>query len=165
MKPGSGRRTRSPAAGRGAEHGHRHRTINARARPTSSALSARHKEPPQASSYRSATPRPWHFISSKSPGPSPPAPTPSFSSIKLVGTHRTSSTFLPTSPWCPCRRNRPNSIRSRTSGSSSVATGSQTASSAPMTRSSITAATPGTSSSISLWKIMSIGLRQWAHGF
>jgi hypothetical protein len=48
-----------------------------------------------------------------------------------------------------CRQSRPNSIRSKTSGSSSAATGSPIASSAPTRTSSTTAAMPGTSSSTS----------------
>src|SRR4030095_15745357 len=48
-----------------------------------------------------------------------------------------------------CRRSRPSSTRSKTSGSSSATTGSPTASSNPTTTSSITAALPGTVSSTS----------------
>src|SRR6266481_696209 len=59
MKPGSGRRTRSRDAGRGAVRDHRHRTISGRARPTSLAPSARPRERGRASSCHSATPPPW----------------------------------------------------------------------------------------------------------
>ena len=48
-----------------------------------------------------------------------------------------------------CRPARPNSTRKKTSGSSCAQIGSQTACSNPTTISSITAATPGTPSSIS----------------
>src|SRR5216683_3283556 len=48
-----------------------------------------------------------------------------------------------------CRQSHPNSIRSKTSGSSCATTGSPIASSAPTTTSLSTAATPGTSSSTS----------------
>ena len=53
---------------------------------------------------------------------------------------------------CRCRRARPNSTAKKTSGSSCVRIGCQTASSNPSTISSITAATPGTRSSINLGK-------------
>ena len=53
----------------------------------------------------------------------------------------------PVEDFCRCRRNRPSSIRSRTSGSSCATTGSRTASSNPTTTFSTTAASPGTSSS------------------
>jgi len=58
----------------------------------------------------------------------------------------------PTSPFCPCRQEPPNSIRSRTSGSSSAPTGSTTGFSTPTKISSSTAARPGTSLSTGLGK-------------
>src|SRR5271165_2236383 len=61
------------------------------------------------------------------------------------GIGRQSSTCPTTSRSCRSQPNVPNSIRSRTSGSSCATTGSQTASSSTTTTSSITAATPGTS--------------------
>ena len=54
-----------------------------------------------------------------------------------------------TSRCCRCRHVRPNSTPKKTSGSSCVRTGLRTASSKATTTSSITAATPGTPSSIS----------------
>ena len=52
-------------------------------------------------------------------------------------------------PACRCRRAPPNSTARKTSGNSCDRTGSRTGSSNPSTISSITAATPGTHSSIS----------------
>ena len=71
----------------------------------------------------------------------------SFFSIRPGGMSRRSFPFRTTSRSCRCRRNRPSSIRSRTSGSSCATTGSRTASSRPDDDISTTAASPGTSSS------------------
>jgi hypothetical protein len=77
------------------------------------------------------------------------APTPSSLSTRQVGICRQHWSFPQTSPFCPCRRNPRNSIRSRTSGSSCATTGSQIACSNPTTISSTIAAMLGISSSIS----------------
>ena len=84
-----------------------------------------------------------------SPVPAPPARTPASCSTGPGGTSAASSIFRPTSRCCPCRHMRPNSTRSKTFGSSSAITGSQTACSNPMTTSSTTPAPPGTASPIS----------------
>lgn len=86
----------------------------------------------------------------KSPHRLPKARMPLSSWIRLDGICQTGSTFRPTSRSCPCRRDHPNSTRSKTSGSSCARTGSPTASSNPMTRSSKLVAEPGTGSSINL---------------
>ena len=80
---------------------------------------------------------------------SPLARTPLSSSIKPAGTVPRTSRFPATSRSCRCRRAHPSSIARKTSGSSCARTGSPTASSNPSTTSSITAAMPGTHSSIS----------------
>ncbi len=74
--------------------------------------------------------------------------TPSSFSIRPLGTPPTSSRSRPTSPFYPCRRGRPSSIRSRTSGSSCATTGCPTGFSNHTTTSSPRAARPGTRSSI-----------------
>src|SRR5258708_7404743 len=68
--------------------------------------------------------------------------------VDQAGWHLSARLLIPpTSPFSPCRRNPPNSIRSKTFGSTCATIGSRTASSNPTTISSITAATPGIPSS------------------
>ena len=76
-----------------------------------------------------------------------PARTPSLFLIRRDGMSRRGFPSPTTSRSCRCRRNRPRSIRSRTSGNSCATIGSPTGSSNLMTTSSITVALPGTSSS------------------
>jgi hypothetical protein len=71
--------------------------------------------------------------------------------VDQAGWHMSTRLVVPpTSPFSPCRRNAPNSTRSRTFGSSCATTGFQIVSSNPTTISSTIAARHGTSSSISL---------------
>src|SRR4249920_2669971 len=72
--------------------------------------------------------------------------------IKVSGMAPKFSRCRATSRLCRCRRARPNSMARKTFGSSCGRTGSQIGSSNPSTISSITAATLGTPSSISLGK-------------
>ena len=83
---------------------------------------------------------------------SAPEHTQSCSSIKPAGMAPKFSRCRATSRLCRCRRARPNSMARKTFGSSCGRTGSQIGSSNPSTISSITAATLGTPSSISLGK-------------
>ena len=85
--------------------------------------------------------------------PSHPEPMPSSSSIRPGGTSQKPWRYRTTSPCCPCRRNRRNSTRSKTSGSSCAITGSQTGYSNLTMKLLITAASLGTSSSINLGKL------------
>ena len=148
MKPGSDRKTRSPADGRNAGHGLRRRATRGRVRPIFSAQSAPPKEKAPGSYSPPATVKPWRFIWRKSRSQSRPARTPSFFLIKRDGMSRRSFPSQTTLRSCRCRRNRPSSIRSRTSGNSCATIGSQTASS-NLTKTFWTmAASPGISSSI-----------------
>ena len=150
MKPVSARRTRSRVVGRGAALGHAHRTISVRSRPPSSAPSARAKARARPWFFPSATWRRWRCISPRYHVPSHTEIMPSSSWTKPAGTPPPSSPFPPTSRSSPCRPDRPNSTRTKTSGSSCAITGSPTASSSPTTIASITVATLGTNSSINL---------------
>src|SRR3984893_16467898 len=68
--------------------------------------------------------------------------------LDQAGWHVSKSLSIPDNiTLLPLRRNRPSSIRSRTSGNSCATIGSRTASSNPTTTSSIIAASPGISSS------------------
>src|SRR4029079_11677490 len=95
-----------------------------------------------------ATPRPCSSISTKSQRKSPPAHTPFSFSIKLDGKAPKTSRPPKTSRSCRCRRVRQSSTLKKTSGSSCGRTGCRTAFSNPSTKSSTTAATRGTRSSI-----------------
>src|SRR4029077_5451192 len=112
-----------------------------------SAPSARPKEKAPGSYYPPATVKPWRFIWRKSRLRSRPARTLSFFLIRRDGMSRRGFPSQTTSRSCRCRRNRPSSIRSRTSGNSCAPIGSRTASSNPTTTSSTIAASPGISSS------------------
>src|ERR1700737_671757 len=144
---GAGKKTRPPADGRNAGHGLRRRTTRGRVRPIFSAPSARPKEKAPGSYYPPATVKPWRFIWRKSRLRSRPARTPSFFLIRRDGMSRRGFPSQTTSRSCRCRRNRPSSIRLRTSGNSCATIGSRTASSNPTTTSSTIAASPGISSS------------------
>src|ERR1700731_4427038 len=100
---------------------------------TSSAPSARPKEKAPGSYYPPATVKPWPFIWRKSRLRSRPARTPSFFLIRRDGMSRRGFQSQTTSRSCRCRRNRPSSIRLRTSGNSCATIGSRTASSNPTT--------------------------------
>jgi len=69
--------------------------------------------------------------------------------MRLDGTIPTNSLCHQESPFCRICRDAPNSTRLKTCGSSFVITGSRTVPSNSMTRSSTTAASPGTTSSAS----------------
>src|SRR6476660_8977682 len=109
-------------------------------------LPGRRKRAP-GSYYPPATARPWPCIWRKSRLQSRPARTLSFFLIRRDGMSRRGFPSQTTSRSCRCRRNRPSSIRSRTSGNSCATIGSRTASSNPTTTSSTIAASPGISSS------------------
>lgn len=152
MKLGSGRRTRSRADGRNAGPGHLRRATRGLRRPIFSVQSVRPKEKARGSSCPHATARPWPCILQKSRSRSRQARMPSFSSIRRDGISRRSFPSRTTSRSCLFRRNRPSSIRSRTSGNSCATIGSQTASSNLTKTFWITAALPGTSLSTCLGK-------------
>src|SRR3984893_13748604 len=76
-----------------------------------------------------ATTRPWLCISRKSRLQSPQAHMPSFSSIRRMACLDEAARTKQTSRSCRCRRNRPSSTPSKTSGNLCPTTGSQTASS------------------------------------
>ena len=99
-----------------------------------------------------ATAKPCSSISMRSRLRSAPEHTQSCSSIKPAGMAPKFSRCRAASRLCRCRRARPNSMARKTFGSSCGRTGSQIGSSNPSTISSITAATLGTPSSISLGK-------------
>jgi hypothetical protein len=82
------------------------------------------------------TVKPWRFIWRKSRLRSRPARTPSFFLIRRDGMSRRGFPSQTTSRSCCCRRNRPSSIRSRTSGNSCATIGPRTAASNPTTTSS-----------------------------
>ena len=126
--------------------------ISAPNRPICSVRSAPNTEPVLPLFCLSATPKPCTFISTRSPQGSPPVPTPSLSSIRPAGSAPKTSRFQPISRSCRCRRVHLNSTRRKISGSSCDRTGCRTESSNPSTTSSITAAMPGTPSSLSLGK-------------
>jgi hypothetical protein len=78
----------------------------------------------------------------------PVPPTRSWSSIRPAGTAPRTSRYQATYRSCRCRHLHLNSTAKKTSGSSCVKIGCQTEASNPSTTLSITAATPGTPSSI-----------------
>ena len=152
-KRGSVRKTRSLGDGRPGEPDQGRRTINVRSRPISSAPSVPSAASARPSSCPAATPRPCNGISTKSRPRRHRALMPSSSLIRPGGTPRTSSRSRPTSRFYPCPQGLPNSIRSRTSGSSCATTGSPTGSSTHTTTSSRLAVMHGTTSSISRGKL------------
>src|SRR6266516_4537768 len=149
LRCGSGRRTSSPTAGPGKARVPGPPTINAPNRPICSVRYAPNVEPAPPSCCPPATPKPCSFISTRSAPRSPLVPTRLSSSIKPAGTAPRTSRCRATSRSCRCRRARPSLTAKKISGSSCARTGCRTASSNPSTTSSITAATPGTPSSIS----------------
>jgi hypothetical protein len=94
-----------------------------------------------------------------------PDPMPSSSSIKPDGICQQACSFPPTSPLSRCRRNALNSIRSKISDNICATTGSRTR----VFKSYYDIVDHCCFAWNTLvdrpWKIMSIGLRQWAHGF
>ena len=87
------------------------------------------------------------------------------SSTRPDGICPAASSCRPTSPSSRCRQNAPSSTRSKTSGSSCATTGSPTASSNPTTTSLDHCCEAWNKLVDQPWRIMSIGLREWAHGF
>ncbi len=83
--------------------------ISAPNRPICSARYALNMELAPLSFCRSATPKPCSFISTRSPQESPPAHTPSLSSIRPAGTAPRTSGFPAIYRSCHCRRVRQNS--------------------------------------------------------
>src|SRR5258707_3607732 len=152
MRCVSVRRTNLPVAGPGKARVLGPSTINAPNQPTCSARYAPSAEPALPSCCPLATPRPCSSISTKSQRKSPPAHTPFSFSIKLDGTAPKTSRLPKTSRSCRCRRVRQSSTLKKTSGSSCGRTGCRTAFSNPSTKSSTTAATRGTRSSINRGK-------------
>src|SRR3981081_389924 len=148
MRCVSVRRTNSPIAGPEKARVPGPSTINAPNQPICSARYAPTAEPALPSCCPLATPRPCSSISTKSQRKSPPAHTPFSFSIKLDGTAPKTSSLPKTSRSCRCRRVRQSSTLKKTSGSSCGRTGCRTAFSNPSTKSSTTAATRGTRSSI-----------------
>src|SRR6476619_4088249 len=148
MRCVSVRRTNSPIAGPEKARVPEPSTINTPNQPTCSARYAPSSEPALPSCCPLATPRPCSSISTKSQRKSPPAHTPFSFSIKLDGTAPKTSRPPKTSRSCRCRRVRQSSTLKKTSGSSCGRTGCRTAFSNPSTKSSTTAATRGTRSSI-----------------
>ena len=136
---------------RWARKGSRPRAVHddARSRPICSERSARNSEPVPPWCCPPATARPCSSISMRSPPRSLLARMRSCCSIRPAGTAPRFSTCQATSRSCRCRHAHPNSTARKTSGNSCGRTGSPTACSNPTTTSSITAATPGTPSSIS----------------
>ena len=117
MKPVSDRRTRSPGAGPGGEHGLAPHTTNAHCGPPSSARSARRRARAPVSSCPIVTHSPWTRSWRRSARRSRPVRMRCCCWTKQAGMSRPSSPCRTTSPSCSCRRERPNSTRSRTSGS------------------------------------------------
>src|SRR3979411_754652 len=148
MRCVSVRRTNSPIAGPEKAPVPGPSTINAPNQPICSARYAPSAEPALPSCCPLATPRPCSSISTKPQRKSPPAHTPFSFSIKLDGTAPKTSRLPKTSRSCRCRRVRQSSTLKKTSGSSCGRTGCRTAFSNPSTKSSTTAATRGTRSSI-----------------
>jgi hypothetical protein len=128
-------------------------TISAPNQPICSVRFAPNTEPAPPWFCLSATPKLCSFISTRLPQKSPPAPTRSSFSIKPAGTDRRTSRYPDTYRSCSCRRGRPSSTAKRISGNSCDRIGCRTESSNPSTTSSITAAMPGTRSSISPGKV------------
>ena len=123
--------------------------ISAPNRPICSVRYVPNTAPALPSFYLSATPKPCSFISMRSLQELPQALTQSSSSIRPAGTVPRTSRSPATYRSCNCRRVRLSSTAKKISGSSCDRTGCRTVSSNPSTTSSITAATPGTPSSIS----------------
>src|SRR5262249_51984356 len=114
--------------------------------------SAPNAEPAPPSCCRPATPKLCSFTSMRSQPKSRRALTLFSSSIKPDGMAPRPSRFQTTSRSCSSRHAHPNSTSKKISGNSCGRTGCRTEFSNPSTTSSITAATPGTRSSISRGK-------------
>src|SRR5262249_16211891 len=127
-------------------------TIKGPNRDTCSVRSAPNAEPAPPSCCRPATPKLCSFTSMRSQPKSRRALTLFSSSIKPGGMAPRPSRFQTTSRSCSSRHAHPNSTAKKISGNSCGRTGCRTEFSNPSTTSSITAATPGTPSSISRGK-------------
>src|SRR5262249_19440067 len=149
---GWGKRTSSPIAGPGRVHALVPPAIKGPNRPTCSVRSAPNAEPAPPSCCRPATPKLCSFTSMRSQPKSLRALTLFSSSIKPAGMASRPSRFQATSRSCSCRHAHPNSTAKKISGNSCGRTRCRTEFSNPSTTSSITAATPGTRSSISRGK-------------
>ena len=145
---GSARRTRSPADGRSAGHG----LLRPRSADQLDLYLRRHlpearqgrRPRPAALQHRAMNLHLAEIARTVAPGKH------AVLLLDQAGWHLSTRLVVPpTSRSCRCRRNVPNSTRSKTSGSSCAKIGYPTASSTPTTISSTTAARPGTSSSIS----------------
>src|SRR5499426_3718162 len=152
MRCGWAKRTSSPIAGPGRVHAPVPPTIKGPNRPTCSVRSAPNAEPAPPWCCRPAIPKLCSFTSMRSQPKSLQALTLFSSSIKPGGMAPRLSRFQATSRSCSSRHARPNSTAKKISGSSCGRTGCRTEFSNPSTTSSITAATPGTRSSISRGK-------------
>src|SRR5262249_2097637 len=139
-------------AGRGRVHAPMPPTIKGPNRPTCSVQSAPNAEPAPPSCCRPATPKLCSFTLMRSQPKSRRALTLFSSSIKPGGMAPRPSRFQTTSRSCSSRHVRPNSTAKKISGNSCGRIGCRTEFSNPSTTSSITAATPGTRSSISCGK-------------
>src|SRR5262245_20498759 len=152
MRCGWAKRTSSPIAGPGRVHAPVPPTIKGPNRPTCSVRSAPNAEPAPPLCCRPATPKLCRFTSMRSQPKSLRALTLFSSSIKPAGMAPRPSRFQTTSRSCGSRHAHPNSTAKKISGNSCGRTGCRTEFSNPSTTSSITAATPGTPSSISRGK-------------
>src|SRR6516165_5160691 len=152
MRCGWAKRTSSPIAGPGRVHAPVLSTIKGPNRHICSVRSAPNAEPAPPSCCRPATPKLCSFTSMRSQPKSRRARTLFSSSIKPGGMAPRPSRFQTTSRSCSSRHVHPNSTAKKISGNSCGRTGCRTEFSNPSTTSSITAATPGTPSSISRGK-------------
>ena len=97
--------------------------------------------------------------------PSRPKPTPSSCSIRPAGTCRPVLSCRQTSPSFRCRRNAPSSTRSKTSGRVHARQLALQPHLQILRRSRRPCCTAWNKLVDQPWRIMSIGLRQWAYGF
>jgi len=152
MRCGWAKRTSSPIAGPGRVHAPVLSTIKGPNRPICSVRSAPNAEPAPPSCCQPAILKLCSFTLMRSQPKSLRALTLLFSSIKPGGMAPRPSRFQTTSRSCSFRHAHPNSTAKKISGNSCGRTGCRTEFSNPSTTLSITAATPGTRSSISRGK-------------
>src|SRR6516162_3228948 len=152
MRCGWAKRTTSPIAGPGRVHAPVLPTIKGPNRHICSVRSAPNAEPAPPSCCQPAILKLCSFTSMRSQPKSLRALTLLFSLIKPGGMAPRPSRFQTTSRSSSFRHARPNSTAKKISGNSCGRTGCRTEFSNPSTTSSITAATPGTRSSISRGK-------------
>ena len=152
MRCGWAKRTSSPIAGPGRVHAPVLPTIKGPNRHICSVRSAPNAEPAPPSCCQPAILKLCSFTLMRSQPKSLRALTLLFSSIKPGGMAPRPSRFQTTSRSCSFRHAHPNSTAKKISGNSCGRTGCRTEFSNPSTTLSITAATPGTRSSISRGK-------------